>query len=179
MDLTCSTSITWGSRPPSQTNLLSSIQLRKKPGLDSEDRIGYYLILTYLLFEFGRPHELLGLNFIPLGTGLSILILFKLLASGRMSISRLRPQLWFPLFGVMAIHVPIAVNNFVALMTLKDMLMLYFVSLGIVAFINTLEKNISLIKVWLGIHIFLAVMGVVHGGVGIGGWMEERTTSVW
>jgi len=74
----------------------------------------------------------------------------------------------------MAIHVPIAVNNFWALMTFKDMLLLYCVYLGIVTFVDSLEKMMMLIKMWMGILLFLAVMGIAKGGVGIGGWMGDE-----
>jgi len=74
----------------------------------------------------------------------------------------------------MAIHVPIAVNNFWALMTFKDMFLLFCVYLGIITFIDSLEKMMTLMKMWVGIHGFLAVMGVAKGGVGIGAWMGDE-----
>jgi hypothetical protein len=145
------------------------------PRLAQESKAGFYLVLAYLFFEFGRPQELLpGLGAIPFGTGLSVLILLKVLMSGKMDFSRLQTKLWLPLFAVMAIHVPIAVNNFWALMTLKDMVLLYCVYLGIVTFVDSLEKMMMLIKMWIGILGFLAVMGIVKGGVGIGAWMGDE-----
>jgi len=74
----------------------------------------------------------------------------------------------------MAIHVPIAVNNFWALMTLKDMVLLFCVYLGIITFVDSLEKMMKLMKMWVGIHGFLAVMGIAKGGVGIGAWMGDE-----
>ncbi len=44
--------------------------------------------------------------------------------SGKVDFSRLQTKLWLPLFAVMAIHVPIAVNNYWALMTFKDMVLI-------------------------------------------------------
>jgi O-antigen ligase len=94
--------------------------------------------------------------------------------SGKLNFSNLQTKLWLPLFAVMAIHVPIAVNNFWALMRVKDMLLLYCVYLGIVAFVDSLERMMTLIKMWMGILGFLAVMGIAKGGVGIGAWMEDE-----
>jgi len=148
-----------GSRSPQQT----------------EGKAGFYLVLAYLLFEFGRPQQLIpGLRVIPFGTGLSVLILLKVLMSGKLDFSRLQTKLWLPLFAVMAIHVPIAVNNYWALMTFKDMFLLYCVYLGIVTFVDSLEKMVMLIKMWVGILGFLAVMGIAKGGVGIGAWMGDE-----
>ena len=146
-----------------------------QPRQAQESKTGFYLVLAYLLFEFGRPQDSIpGLGVIPFGTGLSVLILLNVLMSGKLNFSRLQTKLWLPLFAVMAIHVPIAVNNYWALMTFKDMFLLYCVYLGIVTFVDSLEKMMTLIKMWLGTHVFLAVMGVAKGGGGIGGWMGDE-----
>ena len=146
-----------------------------QPRQAQESKAGFYLVFVYLLFEFGRPQELIpALRVIPFGTGLSVLILLKVLMSGKLDFSRLQTKLWLPLLAVMAIHVPIAVNNYWALMTFKDMFLLYCVYLGIVTFVDSLEKMLTLMKMWLGILGFLAVMGVAKGGVGIGGWMGDE-----
>jgi hypothetical protein len=141
----------------------------------TEGKAGFYIVLAYLLFEFGRPQELIpGLKVIPIATGLSVLILLKVLMSGKLDFSRLQTKLWLPLIAVMAIHVPIAVNNYWALIGFKDMFFLYCVYLGIVTFVDSLEKMKTLIKVWMGILGFLAVMGITKGGHGIGAWMGDE-----
>lgn len=145
--------------------------LRQAP----ESKAGLYLVLAYLLFEFGRPQEIVpGLRAIPFGTGLSVLILLNVLMSGKLDFSRAQTKLWIPLLAVMAVHVPLAVNNFWALMTFKDMFLLFCVYLGIITFVNSIERMMVLMKLWMGIHGFLAVMGVVKGGVGIGAWMGDE-----
>ena len=146
-----------------------------KPRQAQESKVGFYLVLAYLLFEFGRPQELIpGIKLIPFGTGLSVLILLNVLMSGKLDFSRLQTKLWLPLLAIMAIHVPIAVNNYWALITFKNMFLLYCVYLGIVTFIDSLEKMMMVIKMWLGIHGFLALMGIAKGGVGIGSWMGDE-----
>lgn len=146
-----------------------------KPRQAQESKAGFYLVLVYLFFEYGRPHELIpGLRVIPFGTGLSVLILLSVLMSGKLDFSRLQTKLWLPLLAVMAIHVPIAANNFWALMTFKDMFLLYSVYLGIVTFVDSLERMMTVMKLWMGIHGFLAVWGIAHGGFGIGAWMGDE-----
>ena len=51
---------------------------------------------------------------------------------------------------------------------------MYCVYLGIVTFVNSLEKMMTLMKLWMGIHGFLAVMGIAKGGRGIGAWMGDE-----
>ena len=136
---------------------------------------GFYLVLASLLFEFGRPQSLIpGLKLIPFATGLDVLLLLSVVMSGKLNFSRLQTKLWIPLFVVMAIHVPIARNNYWALMTFKDMLLIFGLYLGIVTYVNSLEKMLTLMKVWMGILCFLAVMGISKGGKGIGGWLGDE-----
>ena len=145
--------------------------LRQAP----ESKAGFYLVLAYLLFEFGRPQEIVpGLKAIPFGTGLSVLILLNVLMSGKLDFSRAQTKLWIPLFVIMAVHVPLAVNNYWALMTFKDMFLLFCVYLGIITFVNSFERMMTVMKLWMAIHGFLAVMGVVKGGTGIGAWMGDE-----
>ena len=59
-------------------------------------------------------------------------------------------------------------------MTFKDMLLTFGLYLGIVTYVNSLEKMLTLMKVWIGILGFLAVMGIAKGGHGIGGWMGDE-----
>lgn len=159
---------------PSLAPVLNKNQTRN--GLVApESKTGFYLVLVYLLFEFGRPQDVIpGLSAIPFATGLSVLIFLNVVRSGKIDFSRLQTKLWIPLFVVMAIHVLIAINNFQALMTLKDMILLYAVYLGITVFIDSTEKMMTCIKMWLGIHAFLAIMGTLQGGHGIGGWMGDE-----
>lgn len=136
---------------------------------------GFYLVLASLLFEFGRPQTLIpGLKLIPFATGLDVLLLLSVVMSGKLNFSQLQTKLWIPLFVVMAIHVPIARNNYWALMTFKDMLLIFGLYLGIVTYVNSLEKMLTLMKVWMGILCFLAVMGISKGGKGIGGWLGDE-----
>jgi O-Antigen ligase len=146
-----------------------------QPRQAQESKVGFYLVIASLLFEFGRPQALIpGLKFIPFATGFDVLLILNVVMSGKLDLSRLQTKLWIPLLVVMAIHVPIAVNNFWALMTLKDMLLTFGLYLGIVTYVNSLEKMLTLMKVWLGVLGFLAIMGITSGGRGIGGWMGDE-----
>jgi hypothetical protein len=146
-----------------------------KPRQAQESKAGFYLVLACVFFEFGRPQELVpGLRSIPFGTGLSILLILNVLMSGKVDFSRLQTKLWLSLLAVMAIHVPIAVNNYWALMTFKDMVLMYGVYLGVITFVNSTEKMMTLMKFWIGLHGFLAIMGIAKGGRGIGAWMGDE-----
>lgn len=142
----------------------------QKPG----GEFGFYLVLASLVFEFGRLHEFIPGLKLPVTTAIDILIVIRLLASGQLTLANEQLKLWLPLLGLMAIHIPFATNNFWALMTTKDMLILYFLCLGIANYVCTLVRFEKLVRWWLGIHALLAMVGVANGGVGIGGWLGDE-----
>ncbi|GKS58885.1 hypothetical protein YTPLAS18_24120 [Nitrospira sp.] len=76
--------------------------------------------------------------------------------------------------GLMVVHVPIAVNNFWAAMTLKDMGLVFCLYLGLIIYVNTFDKLRTLVSVWIGLHVITAVLGIASGGSGVGGWMGDE-----
>lgn len=135
----------------------------------------FTIVLLALLFEFGRPQEVVpGLKFIPFTTLLDGLLLFSVLSAGKFNLSKKQTKFWLALFAVMVVHIPIAVNNFWALILTKDMFLTFGLYLGIITFVDTLEKFNRVMKVWLGVHAILAVLGVLSGGRGVGGWLGDE-----
>jgi len=146
-----------------------------QPGQAQESKTGLYVVLASLLLEFGRPQELIpGIRLIPFATGLDMWLLLNVVMTGKLDLSRLQTKLWIPLLIIMVIHIPIAVNNYWALMIFKDMLLTFGLYLGIVTYVNSLEKMRMLMKMWIRILGFLGVMGIAKGGGGIGGWMGDE-----
>jgi O-antigen ligase len=46
--------------------------------------------------------------------------------------------------------------------------------LGILTFVDSAKVFKTLINVWLAIHTYLAIWGLMHGGIGIGGWIGDE-----
>ena len=121
-----------------------------------DSNIGFYLVMLAMLFEFGRPQDILPpLKVIPIPSLLDASILIAVLASGKSTFSNMQTKLWIGLLAFMALWVPFANNNFWALMTLKEMTLYFFFYLGIVTFVNTTSKMQMLIFMWLGVHAVL------------------------
>src|SRR5262249_2131933 len=90
----------------------------------SESKWPFYLVLIALLFEFGRPQYVIpGMKGIPIASVVDLLIGVSLFTSGKLNFRNYQTKLWVALLGLMFVHVPIAVNNFWAAMTLKDMVL--------------------------------------------------------
>lgn len=140
-----------------------------------DSNIGFYLVLMAMLFEFGRPQDVLPpLKVIPIPTLIDVSILIAVLASGKATFANMQTKLWMGLLAFMALWVPFANNNFWALMTLKEMTLYFFFYLGIVTFIDTTGKMQKLIFMWLGVHAVLGVNGILHHGQGVGGWLGDE-----
>jgi O-antigen ligase len=74
----------------------------------------------------------------------------------------------------MVIHGPIAVNNYWALMIFIAMVMNFIVFLSLIHYVDNPEKYNRLVKLWLGIHLFLAIVGIVKKGAGVGGFLADE-----
>lgn len=146
-----------------------------KPQALNQPKWPFYLVLLSLLFEFGRPQEVVSaLGAIPFPTMIDALIFVAVLVSGKMSFANTQTKLWLPLLALMTIHVPIAVNNYWAFMTWKGMVLLFSLYLGIIIFVNSWARIQTLMTVWLGVHVVLAVMGIMNEGRGVGGWLGDE-----
>ena len=140
-----------------------------------ESKLGFYLVMLAMLFEFGRPQDLFPpLKVIPIPTLLDVSLALAIFMSGKANFSNKQTKLWMALLGLMALWVPFANNNFWALMTFKDMTLCFFFYLGLVAFVNSTDRMHKLILMWLGVHTVLAVNGILHHGQGVGGWLGDE-----
>ncbi len=140
-----------------------------------ESKLGFYLVMMAMLFEFGRPQDLFPpLKVIPIPTLIDVSLAAAIFMAGKANFSNKQTKLWMALLVVMALWVPFANNNYHALMTLKDMTLCFFFYLGIVAFVDSTNRMHKLILMWLGVHTVLAINGLLHHGRGVGGWMGDE-----
>src|SRR5262249_52367629 len=54
------------------------------------------------------------------------------------------------------------------------MALLFIFYLAVVTFVNTLDKVQTMITVWIAVHAFTAVFGILHHGQGVGGWIGDE-----
>lgn len=141
----------------------------------SKSRLGYWLLLTYLALEYGRPQSTFPfLEILHLPAIVSILIAINLLLSGRLSFSDLHTRLFLCLVGLMALHVPLAHNTYWAFQVGKMMLTIFLVYACFGIYVDSYKRIEMVLAVWLGIHIYLAISGVMKQGQGIGGFIADE-----
>jgi O-antigen ligase len=135
----------------------------------------FRLTTLFLLLEFGRPQDFLRfLAPLHLPALVTIALGFTLLLSTKIDFSDKQTRLYLALLALMAVHVPLAENHFQALMGLRTMLLTFVVYLGIVMSINSVSRFRTLVSLWLGVHLLLAVHGFLVRGKGVGGFLGDE-----
>jgi O-antigen ligase len=136
----------------------------------------FWLVTFYLVLEYGRPHESLPvLGHLHLPALIIILLGFALVAnSGRVVLADIQIKLFVGFIGLMAIHVPFAVNNRMAFNMTVDMMNVFVVFLAIVTFVDSPEKLQTLIKTWIATSIYLTMVGNSHKGQGVGSFFGDE-----
>lgn len=135
----------------------------------------FTIVLIALLVEFGRPQDIVpGLKVIPWASMLDGVLIFLVFSAGKFDLAKKQTRFWVSFLALMFVHIPIATNNFWALMLSKDMFLTFGMYLGIVTFVDSLDKFGRVMKVWLGVHTLLAVLGILSGGHGVGGWLGDE-----
>jgi hypothetical protein len=59
-------------------------------------------------------------------------------------------------------------------MVFIGMMMNFIFYLSLIRFVDSPEKYEKLIKVWLLVHVFMAFIGILKGGKGIGGFLGDE-----
>jgi len=135
----------------------------------------FYLLLLYLFLEYGRPQDLLPfLSYLHLPAITIGLLGIFLVISGKLQFKDNQTILFFLLLCLMVVHGPIAVNNYWTLMIFLTMSFNFIVLLSLIHFVDNPVKFDKLVKTWVGIHIFLALVGVMKKGRGIGGFLGDE-----
>jgi len=135
----------------------------------------FYLTLLYLALEYGRPQDLIpALQPLHLPAIVIVSLLVSLLQHGRLRLGEGRSKLFIAFLVLMAVHVPFAVNNYWAFHTTRGMLITFVAYIAIVTFVNSFKKFQSMVNVLIGIHIYLAISGILMGGTGIGGFLGDE-----
>ena len=152
-----------------ETYLKSNLDTRK-------GTFPFYLVLLYLLMEFGRPQDSVpGFASLRLPMLVSIcLIVSILLNSKTMKFADRSTKLFVAFLILMLVHIPFAVNNYYAFFTTYGMVLTFIVYLGILMFVDSRRKFKTLIAMWVGIHVCLAILGLRKSGVGIGGFLGDE-----
>ncbi len=136
---------------------------------------GFSIFVLYIVFEYARPQSALP-AIAPLRipgiitAALAVMLPF----SGGLRLTDLQTRLFLALLALMALHVPLAVNNFWAFMLLRSMAMTLVVYLAAIAYVDSYDRLRKLVTIWLAIHVYLAVWGIANKGRGVAGFLDDE-----
>jgi probable O-glycosylation ligase (exosortase A-associated) len=137
--------------------------------------VPFYLTVAYLALEYGRPQETIpGLAALHLPAIVTTLLALSLIVSARLKLGDKQTKLFLAFLILMAAHVPFAVNNYWAFEMTRQMLITFIIYLAIINFVDSYPKFLVIVNVWIVIHIYLAITGVLKGGRGIGGFLADE-----
>lgn len=149
----------------SSTPIATSIRRPPEGGGPARFDGPFYLVLLFLLLDYGRPQ-----TFFPFIEALhpgwfiqSALFVF-LVSRGMLNFNYIQTKCFALLLLTMAIHVPIAVNNYWAFHTLRSMLLYFIVYLSIANFVDSYPKVERFIDSWIIINLICAIVGIINGG---------------
>lgn len=141
----------------------------------SVSSLGFYLVVLYLFLEYGRPQEIIpGLSVLHMPALVTVVLALSLCFSTRLSLADRETRLFMLLLALMALHVPVALNNYWAFHTAKAMAMTFVAYLAFITFVDSFDRFKRLISLWLAIHVYLALVGIFKTGVGIGGFLGDE-----
>ena len=135
----------------------------------------FLIVLAYIFVEYGRPQDWIGViaklrpGLLTLGAGMLALV-------GTRSFSIPKPGLYMIGFlCVMAAGIPFAVNNGQAYLATKDYAIFIFGAVfPIMMFVDSYRKAMIFFRVWVAIHISLAIFGIKNNGVGVGAFLTDE-----
>lgn len=142
----------------------------------TQNRFGFYLLMMYLLIEYGRPQALIpALGYLRPGIIIIGLLGIYLIVTGKVRFENAQSKCMLGFLLLSAIHVPIAVNNYWAFQGFRMFMIYLIIFLSITAFINSSESLNRFINFWIWINVLNALVGIKHGGkVSFSGYMGEE-----
>lgn len=133
------------------------IPISRLAALESGLKLPVWLLVLYPVIEYGRPAFL-----VPLKPGLVLqLALVLCLATKTAQVNRLLREKYFQLYllmlVLMAVHVPIAVNNYWAFVCMKTMFSYLVISIAICIFLNTPRRMRAFLFAFVSVIALCAV----------------------
>jgi putative inorganic carbon (hco3(-)) transporter len=139
-------------------------------------RFGFFLVILYLAFEYGRPQDIVP----AIGALRPTLLIIPLMVLAWSKSGGLRraksPQLTLLLmmFALLAVHIPFAVNHYFAYMETEGFLLDLPFCVSLILFVDTTERLLSLMRWWAVLACFIAMRTIIGHGVAGSGFIGDQ-----
>jgi len=147
----------------------------------SISRIWYVIAILYLIFDYGRPQDIIPIGFIRPSMIITIILAGYIIFNNGLvkSYCKQTQLIWFIII-LLALYIPFAQNNFLAYLTTRNMVLFMPFILSIILCINSLDRLKTLSFVSVCILIYASFYSFFNQGKGSGGYfIDENDLSLY
>jgi O-antigen ligase len=139
------------------------------------DRRWFVFLIIYLIIDYGRPQDVLPIGIIKPGMLVVIILLLFVLFSGRFRFANsAQMTLIWSFIVLLGLHIPFAINNYLAYKTTKDMLLYMPFIISTIILIDRVELLKKLMLVLTVLMIYVSVFSMFRKGVGSGAYFADE-----
>jgi putative inorganic carbon (hco3(-)) transporter len=165
-----------GSLPASGT------EVARAPGAGAErhavpsSRFGFFLVVLYLAFEYGRPQDILPVigELRPTWFIIPLMILSWPKSGGLRRAKSPQVTLLLLMLALFAIHIPFAVNHYFAYQETQTLLLEIPYCVSLILFVDTPQRVLSLMRWWALLACYVAMRTILGHGVGGSAFLADQ-----
>lgn len=155
----------------SQNRLVANAMVEE----NKEYKALFYLSILYLVFDYGRLHDTIGIGFARPLMILIILLAIMIVRSERLfTLKNKQMNLMWLFILLLAVHIPFAVNNFLAFQATKTMLFYMPFIIAVIICINSMERLKKIVCISIIIMAYISGYAITHGGIGLGNYFADE-----
>ncbi len=148
---------------------------------NSKNTVWFYLLFVYLLFEYGRLHVTLNIDFArPIMILIVIFTGMILLSNQLFTLKNKQVTLLWMFIFLLALFIPFARNNFYAYQCTKTMLLYMPFIVSVIICVNTIERLKMIVFICVLIMMYISIYAITHHGHGPGNYfLDENDLSLY
>lgn len=161
---------------PETITILKASPINEPESLSRQARTWFIFTMLYLVVDYGRPQDILPfLSLIRPGMLMVMILTFFLLSQGKLgrSDSKQTRMIWLFVM-LLAVYVPLAVNNFMAYQAFRSMILFMPFILSVVICVDSVKNLRTMILVCLAIAMYVSIYSIQHHGVGSGNYFNDE-----
>ena len=156
-------------------NKVQDISSNSVPKEESLTSRWFFFVLVFMVFEYGRPQDLIPIGFLRPAMILQLILIWYLLSSRRWTDIKSRQTKYiFAFIILLGLFIPFARNTYWAYQTFKSMAMLMPFILSMMIVVNSVERLQKIINLLIVMMVYTCVYALLHGGRGIGNFAGDE-----
>jgi putative inorganic carbon (hco3(-)) transporter len=145
--------------------------------ISSNNNTGWFFFtMLYLVLDFARPQDFFpALGSVKPAMIVAIILIWYLLSNfNHIKINARQIKMMWIFIALLAIFIPIAVNNFLAYTTVKIMVLYMPFILSVIICVNSMRILKILLFVFISLMVYISIYGYLHKGLGSGSYFNDE-----